>query len=157
MGLTNLEGIADLIATNNRNYDRYRAELQGLPGVSVIEYPGQEKCNFQYIVAEVDPSVAPLNRDELVAVLHAENVLARKYFWPGCHNMEPYRSFHPHAGLLLPETERVSSRIIVLPTGQSITCAEIHTICSLIGQAMVAAPRIRAKLNNGSAAEASSA
>lgn len=147
MGLTNLEGIAELIASNNRNYDRYRAELQGLPGVSVIEYPAQEKCNFQYIVAEVDPSVASLNRDELVAVLHAENVLARKYFWPGCHNMEPYRSFHPHAGLLLPETERVSSRIIVLPTGQTITCAEIHTICSLIGQAMAEAPRIRARLN----------
>jgi len=147
MGLTNLEGIADLIAANTRNYNCYRAELRDLPGVSVIEYRAQEKCNYQYIVVEVDPAAAPLNRDELVAALHAENVLARKYFWPGCHNMEPYRSFHPHAGLLLPETERVASRIVVLPTGQTITDKEIHTICSLIRQAMTEAPRVRARLN----------
>ncbi len=41
----------------------------------------------------------------LVRVLHAENVLARRYFYPGCHEMEPYRSYFPHAGLVLPETE----------------------------------------------------
>ena len=30
-------------------------------------------------------------RDDLVAALHAENVLARRYFYPGCHRLEPYR------------------------------------------------------------------
>ena len=57
----------------------------------------------------------------VIEVLHAENVLARKYFWPGCHNMEPYRSHYPHAGLLLPNTELVANRSFVLPTG-----AEMH-------------------------------
>lgn len=146
MGLTNMEGMAALIATNASNYKCYRSELEGVPGVSVIDYPATESCNYQYIVVEIDPAVAPLNRDELVAVLHAENVLARKYFWPGCHKMEPYRSFHPHAGLLLPETERIAARIMVLPTGQATTCEAITTVCNIIKRALKAAPQIRARL-----------
>lgn len=146
MGLTNLEGMSALIATNASNYKCYRSELEGVPGVSVIDYPAIENCNYQYIVIEIDPGVAQLNRDELVAVLHAENVLARKYFWPGCHKMEPYRSFHPHAGLLLPETERIAAKIMVVPNGQATTCEAITTICDIIKRALNAAPQVRAKL-----------
>jgi dTDP-4-amino-4,6-dideoxygalactose transaminase len=146
MGLTNLESIADLIAINLRNYECYRAELRGLMGVSVIEYLSHEKYNYQYVVVEMDPSLCPLNRDELVAVLHAENVLARKYFWPGCHNMEPYRSFFPHAGLLLAETERVAARIMLLPTGQAVTSEAIKTICGIIRQSLGEAAQIRTRL-----------
>ena len=51
-----------------------------------------ERTNYQYIVLEVDELETGLTRDELVQVLIAENVLARRYFYPGCHRMEPYRS-----------------------------------------------------------------
>jgi dTDP-4-amino-4,6-dideoxygalactose transaminase len=58
--------------------------------------------------------------------------LARKYFWPGCHKMKPYRDLFPHAGLLLPNTLAVASRVIVLPTGPSLSEADIETICRII-------------------------
>ena len=41
-------------------------------------------------------------------ILHAENVIARRYFYPGCHRMEPYKSLFPNAGLVLPETEKIA-------------------------------------------------
>jgi len=59
-------------------------------------------------------------------------VLARKYFWPGCHRMEPYRSYFPHAGLLLPNTERLVQRVMSLPTGTAVGNKEIEAICSII-------------------------
>ena len=46
--------------------------------------------------------------------------------------MEPYRSFFPHAGLLLPETEKISNRVLVLPTGTSISSDDIHKIAQII-------------------------
>jgi dTDP-4-amino-4,6-dideoxygalactose transaminase len=94
-------------------------------------------------VIEVDPESAPLNRDELLAVLHKENVLARRYFWPGCHRMEPYRSLHPNAHLFLPQTERVSAQVMTLPTGQAITPEIIGNICEIIGTAFESATQIR--------------
>src|SRR5205085_6146926 len=76
--------------------------------------------------------VARVSRDRLVDVLHAENVLARRYFYPGCHRMEPYRSYFPHAGLLLPQTEAIARRVIVLPTGSEMTSQAIATVCQII-------------------------
>jgi dTDP-4-amino-4,6-dideoxygalactose transaminase len=46
--------------------------------------------------------------------------------------MEPYRSYFPHAGLLLPETEKLTERIIILPTGTGVSSEEITKICDII-------------------------
>ena len=148
MGLTSLEAIDDLIAVNRRNYEGYRRELNGLPGLSVIHYDSTDKNNYQYIVLEVDPDQASLNRDELVAVLHAENILARKYFWPGCHRMEPYRSLQPNASLLLPETERIAARILLLPTGQAVDENMVKEISGIIHSAFSRASEVRSCLHN---------
>jgi dTDP-4-amino-4,6-dideoxygalactose transaminase len=132
MGLTGLESLHEFIAANRRNYGAYRAGLQGIQGLQLIAYDESERCNYQYIVAEVDEATAGITRDNLVRVLHAENVLARRYFCPGCHEMEPYRSYFPHAGLLLPETNRLTQRVMSLPTGTAVGPADIETVCSII-------------------------
>ena len=120
MGLTSLEAIPDIIAANRRNYQRYRQGLDDLHGLRLFAFDENEQHNYQYVVVDVDEEAAGLTRDELVAVLRAENVLARRYFFPGCHRMEPYRSYFPHAGLLLPNTERVASGVLCLPTGTAV-------------------------------------
>jgi len=146
MGLTSLDSIDEIIAINRRNYAVYQEGLRELPGVSLIQYNPAEKNNYQYVVVEVDPETAPLNRNELVSVLHAENVLARKYFWPGCHRMEPYRSLQPNSALLLPETERVAARVMVLPTGQAVTPEMIQTICAILRSAFAQSASVRTAL-----------
>lgn len=146
MGLTSLEGIAGIIETNQRNHETYRTALAGLPGISLTAYDSRERGNYQYVVVEVDPGASPLNRDELVRVLHAENVLARKYFWPGVHRMEPYRSLFPHAHLLLPDTESVAARVIVLPTGTAVSADSIVRIVDVIRRAQARAEAVRARL-----------
>lgn len=132
MGLTLLESIDDLIATNQRNHRAYQTELANIPGVTLYTYNEAERNNLQYIIVEVDEQTAGLSRDMLVRALHAENVLAGRYFYPGCHQMEPYRSYDPHARLLLPETERLTQRVMSLPTGTAVSVHDIETICTLI-------------------------
>jgi dTDP-4-amino-4,6-dideoxygalactose transaminase len=136
MGLTNLEAMEEIVAVNKRNYLTYCDELRSVAGVSVIRYEPEEKNNYQYVVIEVDPDVCPRNRDEIVEALHAENVIARKYFWPGCHQMEPYRTTQPDAGNHLPETERVAARVVVLPTGQTIDESTVRRVCRIIRAAV---------------------
>ena len=132
MGLTNLEAMNEIIAVNRLNYTAYHEGLSGAVGISLIRYEPAERNNYQYVVIEVDPEGCSKNCDQIVEVLHAENIIARRYFWPGCHKMEPYRSLQPHARLLLPETERISQRIIVLPTGQAVNLEDIKYICKTI-------------------------
>jgi dTDP-4-amino-4,6-dideoxygalactose transaminase len=146
MGLTSLESVEEFMDTNRRNYQIYRRELEGISGVSVMAYDSNERANYQYIVLEVDELRVGLTRDELVDVLTAENVLARRYFFPGCHRMEPYRSYFPHAGIVLPETEKLCRRVMVLPNGTSVNEQAISLICEIIRTAVSSAPAVRAML-----------
>jgi dTDP-4-amino-4,6-dideoxygalactose transaminase len=132
MGLTSLESLAEFTAINYRNYNCYKTELADLPGVTLFPYNETEKGNYQYIVLEIDPNITRMTRDQIMQVLQAENVIARRYFFPGCHRMEPYHSYFPHAGLMLPETERLTQRVLVLPTGTAIALEDIQIICQII-------------------------
>lgn len=132
MGLTNLEAIDEIVAANRANYLAYDEGLANIAGLQLLQYPSSEQMNFQYVVLEVDPDRCPVSRDQLVSELHKRNVIARKYFWPGCHRMEPYRSLYPNASLWLQQTERVAGRVIVLPTGQTLSPETVNQICLMI-------------------------
>lgn len=143
MGLTSLEHLDEFVAVNRRNYTRYREELQDVPGVSLLSYDEGEKRNYQYVVLEIDEPIAGIGRDELSRVLWAENVIARRYFYPGCHRMEPYRSQYPYAGSRLPATEHLSESLLVLPTGTAITSEHVKKIGEIVKTAVSSAPEIR--------------
>lgn len=132
MGITSLESMDEIVAANYRNYRCYQSELAHIPGIELFTYDESEKRNYQYIIVEVDEQQTGISRDLLVKILHAENVLARRYFYPGCHQMEPYRSYFPHAGLLLPETEKLTQRVMSLPNGTAIEVRDVETVAQLI-------------------------
>jgi dTDP-4-amino-4,6-dideoxygalactose transaminase len=132
MGLTNLESLSVFLAANHRNYTAYRQGLEGISGVHMFQCDTSEKRNYQYIVLEVDESRALLTRDQLQDILWAENVLARRYFYPGCHRMEPYASTMPNIGGRLPVTERLARRVLVLPTGTAVDAEQIEIICGIL-------------------------
>ncbi len=132
MGLTSLESINEFIQVNSRNYQQYRSLLQYTPGIRLITYNEKERNNYQYIILEVDEEQFGVNRNELQEILKAENILARRYFYPGCHQMEPYRSRYPQAGLHLPQTEWLTQRVLSLPTGTAVGPNEINLICQII-------------------------
>jgi dTDP-4-amino-4,6-dideoxygalactose transaminase len=131
MGLTNLDSLDDIFEINRRNHVQYADALADVPGVSVLAYDAAERNSHHYVVAEIDEQ-CPISRDDVVAALHAENVLARKYFWPGAHRMQPYRDLFPHAGLMLGNTERVAKQVIILPNGNSVSQEAIDAVCAII-------------------------
>jgi len=131
MGLVNLDAINSVIESNLRNYEAYHKGLSGLPGISLLQYDENERNNYQYVVMELGED-CPVSRDQIIQALHAENILARKYFWPGCHNMQPYRELFPHAGLLLPITQQVADRVVVLPTGTGVSEIDISIVAKII-------------------------
>jgi dTDP-4-amino-4,6-dideoxygalactose transaminase len=148
MGLTGLESLAEFIAINYRNYMLYRNQIEGIPGIQLVKYDENEKCNYQSIILEIDEEATGISRDHLVEILHAENVLARRYFYPGCHQMEPYRSYFPHAKLLLPETEKLVKRVLSLPTGAGVGPEEIIKICQIIRIAVINSVKIEKRLGS---------
>lgn len=138
MGLANLEQFDEIVEANRRNHAAYKEALAGIPSISLLEYDPDERNSHHYIVIEVDAHCAA-TRDEIVAALQAENILARKYFWPGCHRMQPYCDLFPHAELLLPRTKMVGERVIVLPNGATLPGNGVDIVTTVIRQ-LVATP-----------------
>jgi len=131
MGLVNLDSLDDFLAVYKRNYEAYKKGLAGIRGLKLIEFNADDESNRQYIVVEVGDDY-PLSRDELIEKLQAANVIARKYFWPGCHRMEPYKTLQPDAGNMISVTEEVVAKIVVLPTGTAVSEEAVSIICALI-------------------------
>jgi dTDP-4-amino-4,6-dideoxygalactose transaminase len=132
MGLASLECLDRFVHANRRNYVAYRSGLEAIPGVRLLQYDESEKCNFHYIALEIDSAMSAITRDRIQQILWAENVLARRYFYPGCHRHEPYRSMNPQAGRLLPNTELLADRVLILPTGTAVPEDDAARVSNLI-------------------------
>lgn len=133
MGLVNLRHLDEVVAQNRRAHAMYTRLLSDLVGISVLQPLSEEEHNYQYVVVEV--SGGAVRRDAILAPLLSRGILARKYFWPGVHNMEPYRTLFPEAGSRLPNTVRIADSVLVLPTGPSISDADIRGVVGVIREA----------------------
>ncbi|MGE0432057.1 MAG: DegT/DnrJ/EryC1/StrS family aminotransferase [Planctomycetota bacterium] len=142
MGLTSLDCLDQLIEVNRQNLATYRDALAGVPGLRLLEPPVGEQTNAQYVIVDIDENTFGLSRDALVRILHAENILVRRYFFPGCHRMEPYASLAPQSWRWLPVTERATQRVLSLPTGLAVSGSAITEIGLLLGFLSRTAPEV---------------
>jgi len=148
MGVTSLEAMSEIVESNKMKYNQYYVELAGVKGLKVVSYEGSKVSNYQYVVSEIDTDNIALTRDDIVDALHMENIIARRYFWPGCHRMKPYRGKESDQQCVLPVTDEVSERIIVLPTGSTVTVDDVTAICHVIRSIVNNQKDIKSRLLN---------
>lgn len=134
MGLACFETIDQIVNTNRSHYDNYRSALGNVPGLRVLAYD-QNVSNFQYVVLEIEPDLTGWSRDSLIECLQKNDIVARKYFHPGCHTFPPYQHNADAAPDRLPVTEALAQKTMVLPTGTGVTGEQVLRVA----QAIVAA------------------
>jgi dTDP-4-amino-4,6-dideoxygalactose transaminase len=149
MGLTSLDAMPSILATNLANAERYEAGLRAIEGIRLLTPDREGPCNAQHVVVRLDERVAGIRRDDLLAVLQAENVLARRYFHPGVHRMQPYAS-RPGGPPHLPVTEALASQVLVLPTGTAVGPLDIDALSEVIRFTLRNASQVRRRLDSSS-------
>jgi dTDP-4-amino-4,6-dideoxygalactose transaminase len=145
MGLASLAALDGFLAANRANLSAFAESLSGIPGVELLPFSDPKETNCHHVTVFVDPETAGLDRDEVKAVLEAENVLARRYFHPGCHRIPP------HDGLPtppLPVTERALERCLSLPTGTAVSPEDAAAIGQLVRLAVSDAASVRDRLRS---------
>lgn len=138
MGLTSLEAAASFVEANLANARIYQAELREIAGLRVLEQANVTRSNHQYVVLEVDSAVTGVHRDDVLAELQCQNVLARRYFYPGCHRMAPYSGLQTRSDHL-PVTERLCDQVLVLPTGSAVSPADARLVSHLVREVVAGA------------------
>ena len=132
MGLACFESLDEIVCTNKDHYDHYRKRLSKLPGIRFIDYDDVEESNHQYIAIEVDADRAGCSRDELMHKLHDQKIMVRRYFYPGCHKMEPYQSLYPRLSNQLPMTDALCQKVMILPNGTGVSSDDVDWVCDAI-------------------------
>lgn len=143
VALMSLEDFEENRANNERLHSRYMTGLRDIPGLHLVVPSRVSMSNYQYVVCRVDESTFGLSRDDLLAVLRAENVLARRYFHPGAHRSIPYMQVLPQFLDRLPVTDRLCATCIQLPIGALVSEAAVDRICDLLARLPAKAPEIR--------------
>ncbi|OGR00763.1 MAG: hypothetical protein A2511_11765 [Deltaproteobacteria bacterium RIFOXYD12_FULL_50_9] len=129
MTLASLDGVEEQVAHNRQRYYIYRRLLPAIPGIRLLEFDERYRAGYKNIVVELLDSW-PLCRADTLAVLNAENILARAYYSPPLHH-KPMT--FANASAELPVTDRLAERFLNLPCGQLVSNADIAGIVDMLG------------------------
>lgn len=130
MGLANLEVFPQILSKNKTVYETYRRQISEIDGIDFLDFPESNSPNYHYIVVLIDEEKLGMTRDDILQILHRENVVARKYFYPGCHRMPPHSQ--SDCVLSLPVTESVCSKVLVLPGGATLTVSDVEKVSDIL-------------------------
>jgi dTDP-4-amino-4,6-dideoxygalactose transaminase len=128
IALMSLEDFDSNRHNNEVLFKAYEAYLNNIPGIFLIKPEGVTVSNYQYVVCEIDELIFGLSRDQLISVLNAENIIARRYFYPGAHRTIGYENNKTN----LPVTDQLCSTCLQLPIGAMVDDETIKKICNLI-------------------------
>jgi len=132
IALLSLEDFPQNQQKNETLYHIYEDRLKHIPGIKLVKPAGVTFSNYQYLVCEVDECNFGLSRESLIAVLKAENVNARRYFYPGVHRSVGYINNQTEQIDSLPVTDELCATCIQLPVGALVDSDDVITICELI-------------------------
>ncbi len=133
-GLLQLQHIDKALARRATIEQHYRAQLQGIDGIRLIEPSGQTVANHSYfpILVEAD---YPLSRDALYQRLKEHNIFARRYFYPLISEFPMYRGLPSAQRGNLPVASQVAQQVICLPIHPGLHDGEIELITRIVRHA----------------------
>ncbi len=129
MGLCNLRHVDDEIASRGEAYRRYTEKLSCVDGVKLLPLHEGIKQNFAYYPVLFDKKVFGKSRDEVIAFLAADGVVARKYFYP---LVSANKEFIRDLSGLTPIAKEYSENVLCLPMYAHLDTADIDRICDII-------------------------
>ncbi len=125
-GLAALDFVDKVIETNKSNYLLYKSKFFDVREIKLLNYNNSN--NYQYVVISVPKN----KREKIYEELRLRKIFARRYFFPGCHRMEPYKSEERYNKLVLENTEKIAETCLVLPTGPNLNSKQINYISDVI-------------------------
>lgn len=130
MGLCNLRHIEGQIQRRKAVVERYIRNLSGVNGITAWRPQRGVTHNYAYFPVMFDKERFGKSRDEIADALAAENIFARKYFYPLTNKLECYRGMFEIQ--ITPAAEKAASEVLTLPLYADLQMEDVDRICSII-------------------------
>jgi dTDP-4-amino-4,6-dideoxygalactose transaminase len=120
LGVAQLEQLPELLAARRANAARYDAALAGLAGVRPAPRAAWADPSFWLYTAALDPAVAPIGRDAMLAGMAEAGIEARP-IWTPLHRTRLYADAPRLGG---EAAEAIFASAVSLPSSSSLTDAQ---------------------------------
>ena len=131
-GLLQLEQVGTEIKHRKLLAERYRAELEGLPGLTLPPVTADVEPNYAYFPVLIDEAAFGTSRDDVHALLKEVNFHTRKYFHPLCSHYSCYSALPSSRPEHLPVAERISSQVLCLPVYGTLLPEVVDALCAVL-------------------------
>ncbi len=130
MGLCNLRHVDEEIRKRKRVAERYRSQLEGVPGLQLNAVQKSVKPNYAYFPVIVEENIFGTTRNEIFDALEQEGIGARKYFYPITSAFDCFRGkFDP---VETPVALHVSEHVLTLPMYADLALEDVDRICETV-------------------------
>lgn len=128
MGICNLRHVDGEILKRKAVVERYRERLENVKGIKLSIIQDGVKSNYAYFPVVFDNY--KYTRDEIFEKLGAENIVARKYFYPLINDFECYRN--KYNSNETPVAKHIADRVLCLPLYADLELEVVDRICDII-------------------------
>lgn len=130
MGICNLRRLSGEIAKRKLVHDKYFELLDGVKGIRLCKQQKDVVPNYAYFSVVFDGY--KYDRNEVFDRLQAENITARKYFYPLTNGVDAYKDL-PTAGVeKTPIAAHIADRVLTLPMYADLDLSDVERICKII-------------------------
>ncbi len=130
MGICNLRHIDEEIAKRGRAVLRYRERLSVVNGIILCPEQKDVLPNYAYLPVVFDGYKH--TRDEIFEKLKANDIIARKYFYPLINSFECYKGLETAGEDKTPVAKHIAERVLTLPLFADLTEEIVDKICDII-------------------------
>ncbi len=130
MGICNLRHISDEISKRKSVVEHYRSRLGKVKGIKLCEPQAGVESNYAYFPVVFDGY--KYTRDEIFEKLKAEQIIARKYFYPLANAFDCYKSFPTAGEDKTPTAKHIAYNVLTLPLYADLAFEDIDRICDII-------------------------
>ncbi|WP_233804364.1 DegT/DnrJ/EryC1/StrS family aminotransferase [Paraburkholderia sp. HP33-1] len=113
-GLLQLQHMDQILKQRADIDTRYRNALHDVPGLTMHDIPDYCTRNYAYFPVLITPGFGA-TRDEVYEALRAEQIAARRYFYPLISEFPTYRGLPSATSQNLPVASAVSRQVLCLP------------------------------------------
>ena len=140
IGRGQLRALPERIAARRRNFEHYKSALGGLPGIAFMPIAEHGEPNYWLTCITIDPAKFGATREQVRLALEAANIESRPV-WKPLHLQPVFADSRTRGGEV---SAHIFERGLCLPSGSSLSTADLERICTLVLSApqRTSAPRL---------------
>ncbi len=128
VGLAQLEVIDDRVEARRGNFEFYRQQLQGQPGISFMPEDPHGRSNRWLTVIQVDSNQFGATPEEIRLALETVNIESRPV-WKPLHLQPVFSGYRRRGGAV---AEKIFRNGLCLPSGSSLSHKDLHRVVAIV-------------------------